>query len=91
MNERIKNKLVSSLKFIGVKLISDNPQMFEMSNNKTDMNKSIYICQSILDLSKNIVTRVSYMIRYMNCYGTKTTFNVTRDRSFLFLFLFSFV
>ena len=80
MNERIKNKLVSSLKFIGVKLISDNPQMFEMSNNKTDMNKSIYICQSILDLSTLIVTRVSYMIRYMICYGTKTTFNVIRDR-----------
>lgn len=80
MNERIKNKLVSSLKFIGVKLISDNPQMFEMSNIKTGMNKSIYICQSILDLSTNIVTQVSYMIRYMICYGTKTTFNVIRDR-----------
>lgn len=80
MNERIKNKLVSSLKFIAVKLISDNPQMFEMLNIKTGMNKSIYICQSILDLSTNIVTRVSYMIRYMICYGTKTTFNVIRDR-----------
>ena len=80
MNERIKNKLVSSLKFIGVKLISDNPQMFEMSNIKTGMNKSIYICQSILDLSTNIVTQVSYMIRYMICYGTKITFNVIRDR-----------
>lgn len=80
MNERIKNKLVSSLKFIAVKLISDNPQMFEMLNIKTGMNKSIYICQSILDLSTNIVTQVSYMIRYMICYGTKTTFNVIRDR-----------
>ena len=58
--DKIRNQLASKPNYYTTKHFPDNLMAIEVKNTKTKMNRSIYLCVSVLDINKTLMYEFWY-------------------------------